>query len=73
MDHPAYGDRRVDRRISEERRTEPRDRRRTFPGSGRSLRKGHCRECGAETDSVALWEGKPVHLCPPCGRKIREA
>jgi hypothetical protein len=73
MDHPAYGDRRVNRRIGEDRRTKKaRDRRHTYPGSGRTSRKGHCRECGEETDAVALWEGKPVNLCQRCSRRIRE-
>lgn len=30
-----------------------------------------CRECGAETEHVALWDGKAVALCPDCATEIR--
>jgi hypothetical protein len=68
-DHPAYGDRRADRRTTRR----GRDRRATDYGKGRIARKGDCRECGNETDSVVTWSGKVVYLCPPCGRAIRES
>lgn len=69
-DHPLYGDRRVTRRIGEERRDKP-ERRESYPGRGRAARKGNCAECGDETECVVIWDGKPVSLCPPCGEKIR--
>lgn len=34
--------------------------------------RGHCRECGVETEHVAQWNGKPVNLCPACSRALRE-
>jgi len=70
-DYPFYGDRRVDRRIGAERRAKLRERRRSYPGSGRDARKGHCRECGAQTDAVVVWNGKATNLCAECGEKIR--
>ena len=33
---------------------------------------GRCRECGAETSHVALWNGKAVALCPSCTAAIRK-
>ncbi len=74
IDHPQYGDRRMDRRRSDDARVKRhRDRRRTYPGNGRDSRKGHCRECGEKTDSVVTWgENKVANLCPPCGKRIRE-
>jgi predicted nucleic acid-binding Zn ribbon protein len=32
-----------------------------------------CQQCGAETDHVAVWNGKPVALCASCSAKIRQA
>ena len=40
--------------------------------AGVALR-GPCRQCGEETEHVALWRGKPVKLCPRCSAAIREA
>jgi hypothetical protein len=66
-----YGDRRVSRRVGEDRRAAVRDRRATYPGAGRAFRKGPCKVCHEETDHVGLWEGKPANLCPECAAKIR--
>jgi hypothetical protein len=64
-DTREHGDRHsTDRRVGAERRTHEDPR-------GRAARLGPCRECGNETDHVAIWNGHAVRLCPTCSLIIR--
>lgn len=69
-DHPAFGDRRVNRRSGDDRRNGV-GRRRVPTGVGRVGRRGPCRECGEETEHVVPWNGEPARLCVECAAKIR--
>jgi len=40
---------------------------------GSLARRGPCRECGAETEHVALWNNRAVRLCAACSTAIRLA
>lgn len=66
MDTQEHGDRQGDRRHGVA------DRRLHNDPRGRDARRlGPCRECGIETEHVAIWNGSSVRLCVDCSSAIR--